>query len=40
MTERDSIFKKEKEDSNEIHEMQTLVAVSQEAEWIFRKGEN
>ena len=32
MTERDSIFKKEKEDTNEILEMQTLEAVNQEAE--------
>ena len=32
MTERDSIFKKEQEDTNEIHEMQTLEAVNQEAE--------
>ena len=40
MTERDSIFKKEEEDTNETHELQTVVAVNQEAEWIFRKGEN
>ena len=32
MTERDSIFKKEKEDKNEILKMQTLAAVNQEAE--------
>ena len=32
MTERDSIFKTEKEDTNEILEMQTLEAVNQEAE--------
>ena len=40
MTERDSIFKKEKDDKNEILKMQTLAAVNQEAEWIFRKREN
>ena len=32
MTERDSIFKQEKEDTNEILKMQTLEAVNQEAE--------
>ena len=32
MTERDSIFKTEKEDTNEILKMQTLEAVNQEAE--------
>jgi hypothetical protein len=32
MTERDSIFKTEKEDTNAILEMQTLEAVNQEAE--------
>ena len=31
MTERDSIFKTEKEDTNEILKMQTLEAVNQEA---------
>ena len=31
MTERDSIFKTEKEDTNAILEMQTLEAVNQEA---------
>ena len=40
MTERDSIFKTEKEDTNEILKMQALVAVNQEAEWIFLKREN
>ena len=37
MTERDSIFKTEKEDTNETHE---LVAVNQEAERIFQIREN
>ena len=37
MTERDSIFKQEKEDANDTIEMQTSVAVNQEVEWIFQE---